>query len=586
MKARFLSVAAAACVAACGTIHASPPVDAGPDTFVPDASPPVDASAPDAQFSEAGVDASTIAAPRLVAPLSTATVSSQRPNVTWELGAGVEGAHVEICKDHACTSLETSFDAAGTRGSPSAALAPGVHFVRLSGRVGGTVGVAKSATWQFQVGRRSAPLNTSYGAYPDFDGDGLADVIAAGGSAFVDVFPGSTLGPTNGAVVHVADPNHQASDNFPRAAFGDVDGDGYTDLVVGNVTTTLADATNRITIYRGGPLGMTSVPAWVLHVPDSPADAGTTYGSFAATVTVPGDVNGDGYADILASSITSGGSVSGPTFVFFGHASGPSTKPDVALHGEGTAYHFYPGGIIGDVNGDGYADVLCTTEAAWGTWLFAGGPNGPSDATRHVIVQPAAALNADFGRVVAGAGDLDGDGLPDFAVAAIGAVRANNGQGAYGPGQTYVFRGDTGPGLFAADWTLTGPEGDGGYFGPGAIAGDLDGDGYDDLVIGAQLAFGTAGRAYYFRGGASGVSDSSRVTLTGPGGYFGNVGQAGDVDGDGFPDVLVAASTAGVIEVFYGGKGGISDGSTQTTLNSPSYIYILAERVGRRRKFG
>jgi hypothetical protein len=582
----------AAIVAACGqTDGASTSADAaavdaeagGSDAAgaadVTDASTSDSVSANDAQVGDAlGADAASIAAPRLTSPLDTATVSAQLPRITWVLPAGVDGAHVEVCKDRGCATIETSFDAAGNSGAPAVALSPGVHFFRAAGRVGTSVGSAKSATWEMLVGHRSAPRDASWGAFPDFDGDGRADVMAAGGSAFVDIFRGERLGPTSAAVVHVSDPSHQPDDNFPRATFGDIDGDGFSDLIVGNITATASkDGSNRISVYRGSAAGFTalSAPSWIIHVPPPDVDGGAAFTYFAASVTVPGDVNGDGYADILASSITSG-DVKGPTFVFFGHASGPSSVPDTELHGEGVAYHMFPAGPIGDVDGDGYADVLCGTEAGWGTFLFMGGPSGPLDTRRRTVVHPATA-GGDFGRLLVGTGDLDGDGLPDFAIGAP----SSGADGGSSPGQVYVFRGETGPGIVAADWTLTGPDGNGGNFGAaGTTAGDLDGDGYDDMVIGAQQAFGSAGRAYYFRGGPSGVSDGARVTLMGPGGggWFGGAAQAGDIDGDGFADTLVAASVYGEIFVFYGQAGGISDRTTQTTLTSPGYLYILAEK--------
>lgn len=567
---------------ACGSVEATPPsIDAGGDEPSADATSAPDVVAPDAAV-EAGVDTATIAAPRLVSPMNTATVSSQTPKISWQLPADVSSAHVEFSKAREFGTIEASFDATGTSGAPTSPLSPGVHFVRVAGRSNGTVGAQRSAVWEIRVGYKSAPRDTSYGAFPDFDGDGLADVLAAGGSAFVDVFRGTKLGPSTSSVAHIADPSHQGTDNFPRAAFGDIDGDGFSDLVVGDITTTSNDQTNRISVYRGGPTGLdgTSKPAWVINVPTVAADAGfTSYSFFAGSVSVPGDLNGDGYADVMASSLTSGGSVNGPTFVFFGHAAGPSATPDATIHGEGVAYQFFPAGNIGDVDGDGYADVIGTTEADWGVWLFPGGPMGPSDANRHPLTKPAQAQNGNFGGVISGAGDLDGDGYPDFAISAVGAVRTQNYQGPYGPGQTYVYRGEAGPGLFTSDWTLTGPDGGGGNFGNGAIAGDLDADGYDDMVIGAPLLFGNAGRAYYFKGGPSGVTDGNRTTLVGPnGGYFGSAAQAGDLNGDGYPDVLIAAPVYGLIDVFYGGKG-LDDNTTHTSLTSPSFIYILAERA-------
>ena len=67
--------------------------------------------------------------PGLIAPMSTATVTSQRPTLRWALVAGTDGAHLQICRDRACTVELTSFDAAGTSAVPTVRLPPGVSLL-------------------------------------------------------------------------------------------------------------------------------------------------------------------------------------------------------------------------------------------------------------------------------------------------------------------------------------------------------------------------------------------------------------------------------------------------------------------------
>src|SRR5262249_13099996 len=104
------------------------------------------------------------AAPRLLAPLSTATVTSRKPTLHWVLAPDTDGAHVQICRDRACSVVVTEFDAVGDHGAPASSLDPGVVFWRAYGRSGGRMGVTASYTWQFVVGARTAPVDISWGA--------------------------------------------------------------------------------------------------------------------------------------------------------------------------------------------------------------------------------------------------------------------------------------------------------------------------------------------------------------------------------------------------------------------------------------
>jgi hypothetical protein len=111
--------------------------------------------------------------PRALAPLSTATVSSRRPTLRWNLVGETTGAHVEICRDRACSNLIERFDATGSSGRPTENLPAGVVFWRLRGRAGAVTGETTSQTWQFTVGARSAStIDTSHGTTVDVNGDG------------------------------------------------------------------------------------------------------------------------------------------------------------------------------------------------------------------------------------------------------------------------------------------------------------------------------------------------------------------------------------------------------------------------------
>jgi len=172
----------------------------------------------------------------------------------------------------------------------------------------------------------------------------------------------------------------------------------------------------------------------------------------------------------------------------------------------------------------------------------------------------------EFGKAVANAGDVNGDGYADVIVGAPGAQL-----GGVNTGAAYLYFG--GPGLHDTPvLVLVGPA-PGGLFGTSvAGAGDLNGDGFDDLIIGApQAEF--AGRAYVFFGGSPPDAIPDMVTNEGDAGAYVGFSVAGgkDVNGDGFPDLLVGAPFTrliyvdqGLCYVFYGGP--VLDGYAEYAL--------------------
>jgi hypothetical protein len=143
-----------------------------------------------------------------------------------------------------------------------------------------------------------------------------------------------------------------------------------------------------------------------------------------------------------------------------------------------------------------------------------------------------------FGEAVACAGDLNGDGLADLAIGSSGSTSAT--------GRVFVFYGAAGGLSPAPSVTLTGPDGTDVQFGSSVdTAGDVDRDGYADLIVGAPRYMSATGRAYVFHGSAMGLVSPARTTLTGVDGADAELGRSvsglGDLDGDGFDDVGVGA---------------------------------------------
>ncbi|HEX7666816.1 MAG TPA: hypothetical protein VF407_19945, partial [Polyangiaceae bacterium] len=123
-------------------------------------------------LAEAAVDAGP-PPPRLIAPLSTALVTTRRPTLHWSLPAAETDVMLDLCRDRACADpIAASVPVTGSTYTPASDLPSGVVFWRARS----TVTSVSSATWEFRVGASSTPIDTSGGTFLDLNGDGLADI--------------------------------------------------------------------------------------------------------------------------------------------------------------------------------------------------------------------------------------------------------------------------------------------------------------------------------------------------------------------------------------------------------------------------
>lgn len=363
----------------------------------------------------------------------------------------------------------------------------------------------------------------------DVNGDGYSDVIVGAygnysnrGSAYV-YFGGVSMNITEDVTM-----TGEGIANFfgnSVSSAGDVNGDGYSDVIVGAYGN--STGTGRAYVYFGG--------ASMNNVADVTMTGEGLANYFGNSVSSAGDVNGDGYSDVIVGAYGFNTFNTGKAYVYFGGAS-MNNVADVTMTGEtgGDAFGFSVSSA-GDVNADGYSDVIVgATGYSSNTgriYLFLGGTT--MDSTSDVILTGEASGN-QFGYSASSAGDVNGDGYSD--------VIAGADEYSSSTGRAYIFFGgitmDVTP-----DLTMTG-EATTNYFGASvSSAGDLNGDGYSDVIVGAYGNSSGTGRAYVYLGSGS-MNNYADITMTGEEAFnsFGkSVSSAGDVNGDGYSDLMDGA---------------------------------------------
>jgi hypothetical protein len=518
---------------------------------VPPADVPVDRALP--------TDTGT-ATPRPVGPPVGAMVTSLRPSLRWRLGGTLVGAAVEVCRDRACTVVESTFDATGTSGTLPVDLPTGPHFWRLRGLTGGGRLSTPSATWQFWISPLRPPRESAYGSVLDLDGDGHADFAVGSpspgpGAGRVFVWRGPLSTASSPLVLSAAD---EGTVGFGQVvtSVGDVDGDGITDL--GVTSYDAAEIQGTVEIFQGNT-AFAAVRGRRLTTPGEL--------TFGFSLDGAGDTDGDGYADVIVGQ-PEAASGHGRAHIYLGGAAGLGGTIALSLTGRDLAGARFGYAVAGgaDVDNDAYADVLVAGPGApvsqGGAYVYLGSATGVRAASRNILASDGDP-DGRYGAVVAHLGDINDDGFSDFGVGAPG-------NGTHG-GRVLLFLG-SGVGVSPTPAAmLPAPAIPTEYFGAAlAGLGDLDDDGVGDLAIGAPAA-GFGGRVTIVYGARS-VTPALRRTvyngLTG-GGAFGTSIASLDPLGDSF--------VAGAPIAFSVGRY-VPMGSTSPT--SPVFIYSLAERTG------
>ncbi|MFO0560983.1 MAG: FG-GAP-like repeat-containing protein [Polyangiales bacterium] len=508
---------------------------------------------------------------RPIVPLSLGDTSLRRPTLRFALPMGADGAVVELCRDRACTMVIETLRIAGTSARPSAALpASSVVFWRARARVGATEDTVANngPTWLFHTPARdnTGAVDTSTHPHLDVNGDGFDDVII--GSPGAD--PSGRFGAGTATIVHgsatglAATPARVLEGLATNDAFGmavsnagDVNGDGFADVIVGapNAQARGFNRAGTSRVFHGSPSGVSATAAVTIDGFYASAYSGSA-------LACAGDVDADGYADVIVGAYgASPGSLSqaGTASVYHGSARGLRTPATLVLQGVSPTVRLgWSVASAGDVNGDGFSDIIVGVPSgsasgrsqAGDAMVHLGGATGVSASAQRTLSGSGAV--AYFGHSVSSAGDVNNDGYSDVV---IGAPRTTTGACDF-CGSASVFRGSASGIGATASRRLDGPSSGSNFGNQVCRVGDVDQDGSSDIAVASPNTASDQVSVYL----GSGIP-AFALTSTRRGDRFGEaLNTAGDVNGDGRSDLIVGAPgviaptimTAGSASVFHG----------------------------------
>ncbi|MEV5841133.1 FG-GAP and VCBS repeat-containing protein [Streptomyces sp. NPDC051985] len=366
----------------------------------------------------------------------------------------------------------------------------------------------------------------------------------------------------------------------PAKYADDFNGDGYHDLATAAPGATVGGRARAgaVVVTYGSASGIKASRRTVVTqnsaaVPGT-AEKGDAFGSALAS----GDLNRDGYADLVLGAAGENGGA-GAVTILWGSGKGLSggrTVPDPAASSH---QRFGMSLAVGDFTADGRADLAVGSTGA-DVQIFRGGFTKTHGAASRTWVVPSLATGDSYGSRSLAAGDINGNGVDDLVISG----RFRTGSGEYVDGNLVYLGADSRP---RALRMLV----DGGK--QRAVLGDVNGDGYDDIVTSDVLVYGDKvgpGRVLAYLGGAHGVSPTPQASLTqdspgvpgatrAPGtSSFGAALSVGDVDGDGYADVAVGtpyegvttAPRTGTVTLLRGSAAGLTgEGATRWTQNTP-----------------
>lgn len=457
---------------------------------------------------------------------------------------------------------------------------------------GSSGGLNITAAWTAESNQTNALFGMWVCTAGDVNGDGYSDVIVGAsdydngefdeGRAFV--YHGSA-GGLNTTADWTAESN-QASAYFGSvvSTAGDVNGDGYSDVIIGAYYYDNGESNEgKAFVYHGSSGGLNTTASWTVESNQASAYLGRA-------VSAAGDVNGDGYSDVIvgADSYDNGETNEGIVYVFYGSSVGLSTTADwTAEINQASASFGRSVSTAGDVNGDGYSDVIVgahfydnshTNEG--GAFVYHGSPGGLSTTANWSAESNQ--VNGYLGISVSTAGDVNGDGFNDVIVGAYGY---DNGE--VDEGRAYVFHGSLGGLNTTANWTAEGNQAYANFGTSVSFAGDVNGDGYGDVIVGADgydNGETNEGKAFVYHGSSTGLNTTAAWSVEGNQAFalLGSaVSSAGDVNGDGFSDVILGLqyydnpeTNEGRAFVYYGSSSGLNTTADWTAESNQANAYF------------
>ncbi|MFQ5456297.1 MAG: hypothetical protein ACE5EA_08865 [Nitrospirota bacterium] len=419
----------------------------------------------------------------------------------------------------------------------------------------------ESGSYYWRIGSVDLSGNISYskarkikiGRLPnDINGDGYSDIAVSA--------PYRDAGETNIGEVYIYFGGESVDDipdviltgeaegdgfGYSISIGGDINNDGYDDIAVSSIFNDKGGVdSGRVYIYFGGES--------VDDIPDVILTGEAEGDGFGYSVSIGGDINNDGYDDIIVGSPLNN---KGSAYLYLGGIY-MDNMPDLIIKGEENDDGFgYSISIGGDINNDGYSDIIIGSpfndangNNAGRAYIYLGGKTIDSIPD---FIMTGIYKGDQFGYSVSYTGDINRDGFSDIL---IGAIRGDSVRADFGAAYLYfggiimydeadiIFRGEASSNFF-------------GY--RVSTASDLNNDGFDDIIISAPYndsgGFDT-GRAYIYWGGEE-MDNVADLIITGlsEGGLFGySLSPAGDINGDGYSDLIISAP--------YSNTGGIDRG--------------------------